>query len=444
MKKLIPQKLKNIYHLINAISANIWYGFPSRKLEVVGVTGTNGKTTTVEMIAKIFEIAGKKVAASSTIKFKLGDKEEVNKTKFTTLSAWQMQKFAKKAVDAKCDYLVLEVSSHSLDQNRIWGINFDVAVITNVTREHLDYHHTMNEYRRAKAKLFTKLRENGIAVVNLDMKDSCEFVDAVNWGQKQGFFYGYTTRENQKLKIKNQNKLKIIGANSIEINQQKSMFIVDGVKFQLNLIGEFNIENALAAICVGLSQNIGLERIANALGEIKNVPGRMDYVKNDKGIDVIIDYALTPDSMEKLGSIISDLNRKKEPNNRQSTIDNRKLIWVFGSCGERDRGKRPIMGEIVSKYADYVIVTNEDPYYENPQKIIDEVCEGIFRSGKKENVDAWKIFDRKKAIKKALKLARQGDIILITGKGAEETMAIRDKRISWNDKKVVKELLQNL
>lgn len=429
MKKLIPQELKNIYHLVNSALANFWYGFPSRKLKVIGVTGTNGKTTTVQMIAKILEIAGHKVAVSSTINFKLGQKAWVNKTKFTTLSAWKVQEFINKAVDSSCDYLVLEVSSHSLDQNRVRDVEFDVAVITNVTREHLDYHKTMEQYRAAKMKLFRMFKEKEkTAVVNLEMGKPEEFLGVANKAIKFG--YGFQEGLGEKLEIA---KLKTIYAEGVLLGQRGSSFSVEGVAFALSLVGEFNIENALAAICVGLSQGIDLETMAHAIKEIKKVSGRMDYVENDRGLDIIIDYALTPDSMEKLGQYLNQTKRESQ-----------KLIWMLGSCGERDHGKRPTMGKIVSKYADYVIVTNEDPYHEDPQKIIDEVCEGVFRGGKKENIDAWKIFDRKQAIKKALKLARQDDIILITGKGAEETMAIGDKRIPWNDKKVVQELLREM
>ncbi|HAT74464.1 MAG TPA: UDP-N-acetylmuramoyl-L-alanyl-D-glutamate--2,6-diaminopimelate ligase, partial [Candidatus Moranbacteria bacterium] len=188
------------------------------------------------------------------------------------------------------------------------------------------------------------------------------------------------------------------------------------------------------AVCVGLSQDISLEICAKALEKIKVVPGRMDEVENNLGVKIIIDYALTPDSMEKLGALILGLKNQKN-----------KLIWVFGSCGERDRGKRPIMGEIASRYADCIIITNEDPYGEDPQEIIDAVFDGVIKNKKlEENKNCWRIFDRHEAIAKALKLARKGDIILVTGKGAEETMAIGDKRIDWNDKKVILEELEKI
>jgi UDP-N-acetylmuramoyl-L-alanyl-D-glutamate--2,6-diaminopimelate ligase len=194
------------------------------------------------------------------------------------------------------------------------------------------------------------------------------------------------------------------------------------------LLGKFNVENALAATCVGISEGIDLEIIKAALEKIRLVSGRMEKVENNKGLNIIIDYALTPDSLEKLYELIKKIN-----------INKNKIIAVFGSCGERDRGKRPLMGEIVSQNADFVIVTNEDPYGEDPEQIINEVASGI--KNKIESENFWKILDRRDAIKKSLQIAKLGDFVVVTGKGAEETMAIGKKRIPWNDKKIIQGLL---
>jgi UDP-N-acetylmuramoyl-L-alanyl-D-glutamate--2,6-diaminopimelate ligase len=429
MKKLIPQSIKNIYHLFQAVFANVYFGFPSRKLKVVGVTGTNGKTTTVQMIANILEEAGFKIAVASTINFKIAKKEWVNKSKFTTLSSWDLQKFLKQAVSAGCEYMVLEVSSHSLDQNRIWGTCFDVAVVTNVTREHLDYHETMEEYAKAKEKLFAMISKNkkGANVVNLNSEFAKNFL---KYSADDKYKYGYFLN-NQKLRIKNQG-INTIKAENIELGIQNTRYKIQDTKFQINLPGEFNIENALAATCVGLSQNIPLEKISAALSKIKGVPGRMERIENGRDLNIIVDYAVTPDSLEKLYDYLDGIKREGS-----------KIIAVFGSCGERDRGKRPIMGEIVSKHADYCIVTNEDPYHEDPQQIIDEVFAGVEKH-KKENENVWRILDRREAIKKALQIAKPGDVVVVTGKGAEEVMAVGDKRIPWNDPKVIREILAEL
>lgn len=426
MKKLIPQPVKNIYHLLQAILANVYYGFPSRKIKVIGITGTNGKTTTVQMVGKILEEAGKKFAMASTINFRIGGKEWVNKTKFTTLSAFAVQKFIKQAVDAKCEYLVLETSSHSLDQYRVWGVKYQTAVITNVTREHLDYHKTMEDYAEAKEKLFEMVSENsGTTIVNLDMERA---EDYLKYPAKKK--YGYTAKQDQEPGIKDQ-EAQTVKAEEIRLDIQGTRYKIQDTEFGLYLPGQFNVENALAATCVGLSENIGPETISRALGKIKNVPGRFEFVPNSRNLNIIVDYAVTPDSLEKLYGLVGEIN-----------INKNEVVSVFGSCGDRDRGKRPIMGEIVSRHADCIILTNEDPYTEDPQRIIDEVADGI--KNKVENQSFWKIMDRREAIRKALSLAKAGDFVIVTGKGAEETMMVGKDMVPWNDREVIEEELQKL
>ena len=450
MRKLVPQSIKNYYHLFQAILANLIYGFPSKNIKVIGVTGTNGKTTTVQMITKILEETGKKVAMASTINFKLGEKEWVNATKFTTLSSFQVQKFTAEAVKAKCEYLVLETSSHSLDQKRVWGIEYDTAVITNVTREHLDYHKTIENYRQAKLLLFKKAKN---IVVNLDMEKPETFLHFNN-AKKLVYSSKYNVGSISYKKLKNKyNNLEIINAENIKLEIDASEYFIHDTLYTLHISGLFNVENALAATCVGLSYGISLETIKSALEKIQGVPGRMERVPNNRGIEIIIDYAVTPDSLEKVYELISQSKNTCHPElvsgsnsdlemPKQVRHDSCKIISVFGSCGERDRGKRPIMGEIVSRFADYVIVTNEDPYNEDPDQIIDEVLGGI--KNKKLDENLFRIMDRRSAIKKALQIAKPGDIFVITGKGAEEVMVIGKQRISWNEKKVIQEVLQEL
>ena len=424
LKQLIPQNIKNLYHLALAVLANIIYGFPSRKLKVIGVTGTNGKTTTVQMITKILEEAGnpvepgghgaRKVAMASTINFRINGSEEKNLSHYTTKSSFAVQKFIRKAVESGCEYLVLETSSHSIDQYRVWGIDYQVAVITNVTREHLDYHKTMESYRKVKLKLFKKVKT---AVVNLDMENYEEFLNITT---------------GKKITYSSENKIADVLAKNIQFNKDGSQFLINNTQFNLNLLGNFNIENALAATCVGLSENISLETISKALEKIKGVPGRMEHIENNRELDIIIDFALTPDALDKLYSFLSKTKKRNDS----------KIIAVFGSCGERDRGKRPMMGEIVSQYADMVIITNDEPYHEDPNEIIEEIVAGI--KNKKENESFWKIPDRREAIRKALEIATSGDIIVATGMGAEESMVVRDEKIPWNDRKVIEEELQKI
>jgi UDP-N-acetylmuramoyl-L-alanyl-D-glutamate--2,6-diaminopimelate ligase len=413
MKKLIPQSIKNVYHLFQAILANLWFGFPTRKLKVIGVTGTDGKTTTCQMMARIFEEAGKKVAMTSTINFRINGEEEKNLSHFTTLSAFAVQKFANRAVKAGCEYLILETSSHSLDQYRVWGVKYKTAVMTNVTREHLDYHKSMEIYRQTKSKLFQRSK---VAIVNLDMENPEEFLRHTN---------------EKKITFSLKNDQADISASNVYLDIDKSSFTINEQQFVLNLVGDFNIENALAAITVAVSENIDLATCAKALEKITGVPGRMEYVPNDRGLNIIVDFALTPDA---LGKLYSALVRIKKLNAR--------IIAVFGSCGERDRGKRPIMGEVVSRYADFVILTDDEPYHENPMQIIKNIESGI--TNKTENENFWIIPDRRAAIAKALQIAQADDLIAITGMGAEESMIVGDQKIPWNDRQVILEELKNI
>ncbi len=435
IKKLFPQSLKNLYHLFQAILANFWYGFPSRKIKVIGVTGTDGKTTTVQMIAKILQKAGnpvksgdhgaRKVAVASTINFVIDGVEEKNLLHYTTESSFALQKFIRKAVDAGCEYLVLEVSSHGLDQHRVWGIDFQAAVITNVTREHLDYHKTMEKYREAKKILFKNVAKNkGNLVVNLDMERPEEYL-AFESDKK----YGYTTKiSNFKFKISN---LKIIQAEDIELGINYSKFKIQNSKFVLNMPGLFNIENALAATCVALGEGIDLQVASEALSEISGVAGRMEAVENDLGVNILVDFALTPNALERLYKLLAQIKKPTA-----------KIIAVFGSCGDRDKGKRPIMGQVVSQSADIVILTNDEPYSEEPQAIIDAIFVGI--KNKTEGENLWRIVDRRAAIAKALSIAQKDDIICITGMGSFETMVVGDKKLPWNDRKVIEEELTKI
>ncbi|MFZ3031878.1 MAG: UDP-N-acetylmuramoyl-L-alanyl-D-glutamate--2,6-diaminopimelate ligase [Candidatus Moraniibacteriota bacterium] len=410
--RLVPQWLKNQYHLMHAVLACVVFGFPGRRLRVIGVTGTNGKTTTTQFIACILSAAEKKVALASTINFQIGEKSWVNASKFTTLSPWKLQRFLHDAVNDGCEYAVIETSSHALDQNRVWGIPYEVAVMTNVTREHLDYHQTMAAYREAKCRLFRRAKK---AVVNLDMENPQFFC-----GMKEKQVFTYSTKNPQAQ----------LFATDITLDFKGTEFEVDGIKFHLRIPGLFNIENALAALGVARLLDIDLAQAGEALGSVTGVSGRMELVPNHMNADILIDYAVTPDAFEKLYASILPLK-----------IPGSKIIHVFGACGERDRGKRPQMGEIASSYADIVILTNEDPFHENPEQIIDDIEQGV---SKKKDKNYFRIFDRREAIHKALSLAEIGDIVLITGKGAEVTMALGDTRLPWSERQVIEEELEKL
>jgi len=395
IKKFIPSFLLSWYHFLLAFFGAILYQFPSKKLKIIGITGTNGKTTTVEMVSKILEEAGYKVASLSSIKFKIGQKEWPNLLKMTMPGRFFIQRFLREARNFGCQYAVLEVTSEGIKQHRHRFIDFDVAVFTNLTPEHIEAHGSFENYRAAKGKLFQATK--GIHIINIDDENAKYFL---KFPANKKYTYGL---ERGDINTKN-------------------------TQFKLHLIGDFNIYNALAAISVGLSQEIDLEICKRALAKIEGIPGRMEEVISEP-FKVFIDYAVTPDALEKVYQTI----------NPKPKTQNSKLICVLGACGGgRDKWKRPVLGEIAAKYCDEIIITNEDPYDENPLEIINQVASGT--KGK-----AKKILDRRKAINQALKIAQPGDIVVITGKGCEPWICLAGgKKIPWDDRKIVKEEFNKL
>jgi len=384
LKKLIPGFLLSWYHFTWAFLGALVYRFPSRKLKVIGVTGTNGKSTVVFLISRILERAGYSVAALSSIQFKIKDRIWPNNLKMTMPGRMKLQRFLRQANKAGCEYAVLEVTSEGIKQHRHQFIDFDSAVLTNLTPEHLESHKGFENYKKAKAKLFQALKPNGKAIVNLD-------------DPQADFFMQFQAKEK-------------IG---YTINSKP--------EFKLNLLGQFNISNALAAKAVGLAEKIPLEKIKIALEEVKGIPGRMEIVIKEP-ITVIVDYAHTPDALEKVYQAVKE-------------ISSGRIIGVLGAAGGgRDKWKRPELGKIADQYLDKIIITNEDPYDENPQEIIDEVAGGL------KQKQPEKILDRRKAIHRALELAQPGDVVIITGKGCEPWMCLaNNKKIPWDDREIVKE-----
>ncbi|MFA4995870.1 MAG: UDP-N-acetylmuramoyl-L-alanyl-D-glutamate--2,6-diaminopimelate ligase [Patescibacteria group bacterium] len=431
LSKLLSRSTKNKLHLLKAKVANFQSGYPSKKIKVIGVTGTKGKTSVCNMIASVLDAAGIKNAMETTINTKIGDKVTPHKTKtrwVTTPPASVVQKFLKEAVKEGCEYAILEVSSQAIDQNRIYGIDFDVLVYTNLSHEHMEYHKTRENYLAAKLKLFIDNPE-AKSVVNMD--------DA-NWTK----FHGLPAREKFLYSVKKSVDHGIVArkilpsANSITFtaayeNGQNTV--------NLNLPGVFNVQNALAAFCAGLALNIDPEKIKKGLESIELISGRMEAIKvsKDQDFTVIVDYAHNADSLKNVYETIRE--GMKNSGGR--------LIAVLGATGRRDATKRPIMGALAGRYADLVIFTDEDPYDEEPSAIIEEVAEGIHKGAKKKHQwrlhrNYWKVLDRAQAIHKAIKEAQKNDVVVITGKGAEEVMAVGlDKFIPFSDRKIAKEEL---
>lgn len=393
------QKIKNIYHLLTALFAAVFFNFPSKKLTVIGVTGTDGKTTTVNMIYHILKTAGKKVSMISSVNAQIGDKIYDTGFHVTTPDPWQIQKYLNEAVRSGSNFFVLETTSHGLDQNRLAFVDFEVGVVTNITHEHLDYHKTWEKYAASKAKL---LKNSKISVLNIDDKKSFNF-----------------------LKTRVGGKIVTYGKFSLaDINPKR---------FPLNLQipGSFNLANALAAAATCSSLLIEKENILKTLSNFQGVIGRLEEIDLGQDFRVFIDFAHTPNGLEQALKTLRS----------QLTAHNSQLIIVFGAAGERDRSKRLMMGKIAGKLADIIILTAEDPRSEKAEDICEQIKNGI--RNKKDGKNLFIIPDRRQAIEKAISIAQPHDVVATFGKGHEKSMTFGSKDYPWDEFAVVKEAIKS-
>lgn len=452
--------LRRWWKTLQALAAQAVFGFPGRKLRVIGVTGTDGKTTTVKLIVTALESAGYTVGAVSTIHYQVGTRVWTNTSKLTTPGPWELAKLLAHMVRAGCHYVVLECSSQRLDQSGLAFVPFDVAVITNITREHFDYHRNFEDYAAAKRRLFKALnhrpkhlpyrhnvdrggRVPTVAVVNLD-DERC--VEMLKEAAQQRLAFTLSPYKLPKLvNLRTSEVCKTVRAHPCGEQRKGTprLYVVQAEEqealLHLKLPGAFNLQNALAAVAVGVSQGIELARITRELSEVECIPGRMERAEAGQPFTIIIDYAVTPAAFEAL---YAEVSRLKTPDSR--------LIHVFGAAGERDRGKRPLLGEVAGRNADLVILTDEDPFHENPEQILDDLERGLplqtsevcnLQTSEVCSARYHRIRDRRRAIREALSHARPRDIVLLTGKGAEETMAVGARRLPWNERRVVEEEL---
>lgn len=428
LKKFAPSFLFSWYHFILALLGAYFYGFPSRKMKVIGVTGTQGKSTVVDFTTRILEEAGYGVASLSSIKFKIGAKEWVNALKMTMPGRFGIQKFLKKALQAGCEYAVLEVTSEGILQHRHRFIDFDVAVFTNLSPEHIERHGGFENYRGSKGKFFEKVTK--MHILNLDDKNINYFLQ---FPSKK--IIGYRLKKERVKKDDDcGDQTLIIEAKNVKVSVTGISFVINNLDFNLKLLGEFNVYNSLAAICAALLQGVNLKVCKKALEKIENISGRMEIIAKEP-FYVIVDYAHTPDGLCKVYKTVRNL----------ADIQNSKLICVLGAAGGgRDKWKRPKMGEIAKKYCDKVILTDEDPYDENPSKILEDIEKGFLKTANfKARASVYeKILDRKKAIQKAISMAEINDVVIITGKGCEPWMCVAEgKKIPWDDREIVRKEL---
>lgn len=377
------------YHVGKAALFSAAKGFPGKRMTVIGITGTNGKTTTSFMVWKMLNNAGRKAGVMTTVGWGVDEIHE-QMEHMTTVDVKLLNERIKKIADAGAEYLVLEITSHALSQHRDLGIPIDVAVMTNVTHEHLDYHKTFERYRDAKRKLFKKAK---FGIINADDPSAGFFESDVEKHMTYGIKYGDLKAEKIKLR-----------PDGVEYVTS------DGLKIKTQIAGQFNVSNSLACVAVGRRLGLSDKEIADGIFALTEVEGRMVKIDEGQNFTAIMDYAHTPDAFEKL---LPDMKKATEG----------RLIVMFGSAGgRRDPSKRKPMGEIAGKYADIVVLTEEDDRDTPGEEILEMIAEGARESGKKDGKDLIKILDRPTAIYEACKMAKKGDTVMFLGKGNEKTI----------------------
>lgn len=418
VRKALPEnavhRLEEVYRRgrIKLISAR--YGHPARSLRVIAVTGTNGKTTTINYLNEILKEAGCKTALFSTAVIEIDGKRRVNDLNATVGNTDQMQRFFRDAKHAHVDFVLLEFTSHALHQHKLDGIQVEAAIMTNLTQDHLDYHKTMDEYARAKSKLFAGNPK--FIILNRD-DEWYEYFDKFPAGAQK---ITYGAHDDAEAKITNIKLYKKGSEAKVVIDHQTKLDLATA------LPGKFNVYNMTAAAATAYLLGVKLKDIVEGVANLEGVPGRFERVVEGLGYDVIVDYAHTPDALEQL------LESAR-------TVTKNRVILVFGATGDRDKGKRPIMGEIAAKHADRIILTDEESYNEDADKIRQQVFKGIEKGG--GAAKTTEIADRREAIEKALSIATKNDTILITGMGHEQFRIVKGEKLPWNDGDVVREIL---
>lgn len=402
-------KVKNTNEAI-AIVAGAFYDYPSKKLKLVAITGTNGKTTVATLLFKLFRAFGHNVGLLSTVQNQLND--EIIPATHTTPDSIKINELLAQMVEKNGEYVFMEASSHAIHQNRIMGLHFDGAVFTNITHDHLDYHETFANYIAAKKKLFDNLSDDAFALTNKDDKNGAVMLQNTK-----------ATRYTYALKAIADFKAKIV-----ESDFTGMLLHVDEYEAWFRLVGNFNAYNLVAVYGTAFLLGKSKQEIITLLSNIESVKGRFDYVRSNDGVIAVVDYAHTPDALKNVLDTINQIRTQNE-----------QLITVVGCGGNRDAAKRPLMADIATEFSTKVIFTNDNPRNENPETILDEMQVGVKPLHYKKTL---RIADRKEAIKSAVALAQKGDIILIAGKGHENYQEVNGEKHHFDDKETVMEMFE--
>ena len=406
--------LENVYRKTRIQLVSARYGWPARGLRVIAVTGTNGKTTTANYINEILKQAGYKTAMFTTAVIEVAGESKINDLNATVASVSRMQQFLNEARHSKVDFVILEVTSHSLHQHKLDGVPIEAAVMTNLTQDHLDYHKTMEKYAAAKGLLFA--RNPRYIVLNRD-DDWFDYFDKY-LAEEQKITYGKS--EDADVRISDIKLYKKGSEATLAFDHQEKS------QLATYLPGEYNVLNMAAAASICYVLGVSMSDIKNGIASLEGIPGRFERATKDEKYEVIVDYAHTPDALEKLLEATRNITKKR-------------IILVFGACGDRDALKRPIMGKIAAKLADEIILTDEESYNEDPDKIRRDIYAGIEES--KATNKTTEIADRREAIRHALNIAKKDATILITGMGHEQFRIINGEKLPWNDTNIVREII---
>lgn len=453
IKNLLPKKLRNLRHWFYPWYGAMKYHHPSEEMLVIGVTGTSGKSSAIHFLRQMLESAGYKVGSLSTVDFYIAGEQKLNDKKMTMLGKMEIQRYLRQMADTGCQIAIIETTSEGYLQYRNRFINYDMMILTNLYPEHIESHGGFENYKKAKLGIFEYTANHKSKIINLKSIEKIAIVNGNSEYCKEFLDFGFDKkilfwREDQRKYYSDLSSFGsaqdmpipyLLSATNVEVDKNGLQFKIGERTFTPNLFGEHNVMNIMAAISVLRALDVSWSIIEKAVDELKSPPGRIEFIPESekKGFKVIVDYAFEPVALSALYQVADLLKPIRQAHGKPARI-----IHVCGSTGGgRDKARRKPIGKLVGEKADIFIVTDEDPYDEDPMEIIKTVSAGAQEVGKKLGKDLFEILDRREAIKKAIEMARAGDLILITGKGSEQAMCVGGgKMVAWDDREIVREI----